>query len=97
MQAAVNLKFSFARCLGLEDWHIFRPSMRNPNQRFPLASFDVISCLNVLDRCERPLTLLSQMRDCIPVDVGRIIVALVLPYKPFVELGKLHLMRLAFA
>eukprot|EP00039_Didymoeca_costata_P006612 m.91908 g.91908 ORF g.91908 m.91908 type:complete len:144 (-) comp13320_c0_seq10:1457-1888(-) len=48
--------------------------------------YDVISCLNVLDRCEYPLTLLSDMRDSIGKE-GRIILAVVLPFCPFVENG----------
>jgi len=48
--------------------------------------FDVISCLNVLDRCDRPLTLLRQMRDTLTPN-GTIIVAVVYPFRPFVEDG----------
>jgi SAM-dependent methyltransferase len=49
--------------------------------------YDVISCLNVLDRCDRPLSLLRKMRDCLVPGSGRLFIALVLPYSPFVESG----------
>ena len=53
--------------------------------------YDVISCLNVLDRCDKPLALIEDMRDSILPVTGRIIIALVLPYHAFVELGKAQL------
>lgn len=46
----------------------------------------VISALNLLDRCDRPLTLLRQLRDTLRPG-GRAIVALVLPYHHYVETG----------
>ena len=49
-------------------------------------TYNVISCLNVLDRCERPVTLLRTMRDHLEPG-GLLFVALVLPYCPFVESG----------
>ena len=52
--------------------------------------FDLISCLNVLDRADKPMTLLRQMRDCLSPD-GRIIIAVVLPFCPFVEVGSRQL------
>ena len=56
--------------------------------RQPLAGgpFDVVSCLNVLDRCDRPLTLLGNLRAQLKDD-GLLIIALVLPYQPFVYTG----------
>lgn len=49
--------------------------------------FNVILCLNVLDRCDRPNTLLRQLRDALAFG-GRLIVALVLPFNPYVEVGE---------
>ncbi|XP_025209170.1 methyltransferase-like protein 9 [Melanaphis sacchari] len=46
--------------------------------------FDVVSCLNLLDRCSNPAKLLQEMKNAVKPN-GRIIVALVLPYKPFDE------------
>ena len=57
-------------------------TMKEPRQ------YDVISCLNVLDRCDKPLALIEDMRDSIVPVTGRIIIALVLPYHAFVELGR---------
>ncbi|RNA32722.1 methyltransferase 9 [Brachionus plicatilis] len=48
------------------------------------VKFDAISCLNLLDRCDKPLSLLKQMKKALKPN-GLLIVALVLPYKPYVE------------
>ncbi|XP_073968613.1 protein-L-histidine N-pros-methyltransferase [Rhodnius prolixus] len=48
--------------------------------------YDVVSCLNVLDRCDRPLTLLGQIRAGMKPG-AMAIVAIVLPFKPYVEVG----------
>ncbi|KAG8340628.1 putative DREV methyltransferase [Trypanosoma vivax] len=48
--------------------------------------YDVISCLNVLDRADRPLDLLCSMRDSLRAD-GILLLAVVLPWCPFVEDG----------
>ncbi len=48
--------------------------------------FDVISLLNVLDRCDKPLTLLRQIRTRLRSD-GVLILAVVLPFCAFVESG----------
>ncbi len=52
----------------------------------PDGPYDVIACLNVLDRCDRPLSLLGNLRAGLR-DQGLLIVALVLPYQPFVYDG----------
>jgi SAM-dependent methyltransferase len=80
-------------------------------------TFDVVSCLNVLDRCPAPKTLLRQIRDILRPETGRLgsahclltwqrltdicacracracravgvlLLAVVLPFCPFVESG----------
>ncbi|CAF1453517.1 unnamed protein product [Adineta steineri] len=52
--------------------------------------FDVITCLNVLDRCEKPLTLLKKIREHLNPDNGRVIITLVLPFKPYTEYNDDH-------
>ncbi|XP_065339788.1 protein-L-histidine N-pros-methyltransferase [Cloeon dipterum] len=47
--------------------------------------FDVVSCLNLLDRCSKPWSLLTEIRKSLVPDTGRLIVALVLPFQPYVE------------
>jgi SAM-dependent methyltransferase len=49
-------------------------------------AFDAVALLNVLDRCDKPYTLL---RNCLKLlkSGGRLIVALALPYRPFYFLG----------
>ncbi|KAK2191304.1 hypothetical protein NP493_54g00026 [Ridgeia piscesae] len=61
--------------LGLDEWHSGS------------HKFDVISCLNLLDRCDQPATLLRNMKAALVPDTGRLIVATVLPFKPYVEYG----------
>lgn len=65
--------FSCARCDVARD-HI------------PAAPYDVITCLNVLDRCAYPLTLLERAARALKPD-GQLCLALALPYSPFVYDG----------
>jgi len=51
-------------------------------QELPGAGFDLITCLNVLDRTARPRRLLARLRDLLEPG-GRLVIALVLPYEPF--------------
>ncbi|CAF3421324.1 unnamed protein product [Rotaria sp. Silwood1] len=53
-------------------------------------TFDVITCLNVLDRCEKPLTLLKQIRKHLNPKTGRLIISLVLPFQPYFEYNNNH-------
>jgi SAM-dependent methyltransferase len=52
----------------------------------PGAQFDLISCLNVLDRTARPRTLLRRLVALLEPR-GRLIIALALPYRPFYYVG----------
>ncbi len=48
--------------------------------------FDFVACLNLLDRCAEPLTVLDQIKSSLkPGSDAFVIVALVLPVKPYVE------------
>ncbi|KAB0393346.1 hypothetical protein E2I00_017831 [Balaenoptera physalus] len=47
--------------------------------------YGIISCLNLLDRCDQPLTLLKDIRSVLEPTRGRVILALVLPFHPYVE------------
>jgi SAM-dependent methyltransferase len=49
--------------------------------------FDCVALLNVLDRCDTPRTLLAQLRDLLLPGDGRLLLAVVLPFRPFVEDG----------
>ena len=49
--------------------------------------FDVVSLLNVLDRCDKPKTLLREIRPLLRRPGGQLLVAVVLPFCPFVEDG----------
>jgi len=50
------------------------------------VQYDLISCLNLLDRCDTPLTLLKNIHSRL-ADHGILLVALVLPFGPYVETG----------
>lgn len=51
--------------------------------------FSCICMLNLLDRCSKPRTMLNSAREAL-TDDGLLIVALVLPYKPYVEVTSDH-------
>jgi len=69
-------------CLGLDG-----PGGWDRSAAEPQAKYDVISCLNVLDRCDRPRTMLRQLRDSVKPDTGRVVIVVVLPFGPSVEAG----------
>lgn len=48
--------------------------------------YDMISCLNVLDRCDKPVSLLRQIKAALKPN-AKAIIAIVLPFKPYVETG----------
>ncbi|CAH8583231.1 unnamed protein product [Schistosoma turkestanicum] len=47
--------------------------------------FDVISCLNLLDRCTAPITLLKRIHKALKPTTGVLILGIVLPLKQYVE------------
>ena len=47
--------------------------------------YDVISCLNLLDHCVQPLTLLKGIRSVLETTQGTVIFALVLLFHSYVE------------
>ncbi|XP_037547519.1 methyltransferase-like protein 9 [Nematolebias whitei] len=49
--------------------------------------YNVISCLNLLDRCDDPLQLLQDIRRSLVPKTGRLVLAAVLPFQPWVEIG----------
>lgn len=63
--------------LGIDEWH--RTGFR----------YDLISCLNLLDRCDEPLQLLRDIKKSLVPGTGRLILAAVLPFQPYVETGKM--------
>ncbi|MFO0571776.1 MAG: methyltransferase domain-containing protein [Polyangiaceae bacterium] len=53
----------------------------------PLAGrFDVVSCLNVIDRTSRPASLLQRIRELV-AENGRLVLATPLPFEPFAYAG----------
>ena len=63
------------KVLEVESWSGPRPEF-----------YDMISCLNLLDRCEKPETLLNEIQGALKPG-GLLLVALVLPFRPWVEFG----------
>ena len=55
------------------------------------GAFDIVSCLNVLDRADRPKRLLEDLKTLVKPGTGRIVLAVVLPFCPFVESGSRQL------
>ena len=72
----IILFFFSCRVLTIEDW---------PQVDY---TFDVISCLNLLDRCDKPMTILKYIHKKLTPGTGRLLLALVLPFHPYVEFGK---------
>ncbi|TWW54242.1 protein-L-histidine N-pros-methyltransferase-like [Takifugu flavidus] len=70
-----NLQRRNYKVLGIDEWH---------QTGF---KYDVISCLNLLDRCDNPLLLLRNIQWSLVPDTGRLILAVVLPFQPYVEVG----------
>ncbi|XP_066289434.1 protein-L-histidine N-pros-methyltransferase-like isoform X4 [Branchiostoma lanceolatum] len=64
------------RLLDIEEW---------PTPQSGLT-YDLISCLNLLDRCDKPRTVLEDIRRSLSPD-GHLILAVVLPFSPCVESG----------
>lgn len=62
--------------LGTDEWHQIG------------YKYDVISCLNLLDRCDDPLLLLRDIQRSLVPLTGRLILAIVLPFQPYVEIGE---------
>jgi len=67
-----RLKEKDYKILDIHDWH-------------KSVKFDVISALNIIDRCSHPLELLQNIRLSLVADTGRALVAVVLPFNPYVE------------
>lgn len=60
------------------------------NEICELKNVELILCLNVLDRCFDPFTLLKEIHTAL-APTGRAVVALVLPYMHYVETNTSHL------
>eukprot|EP00933_Yihiella_yeosuensis_P017234 TRINITY_DN14456_c0_g1_i1.p1 TRINITY_DN14456_c0_g1~~TRINITY_DN14456_c0_g1_i1.p1 ORF type:complete len:386 (-),score=64.90 TRINITY_DN14456_c0_g1_i1:23-1030(-) len=54
----------------------------------PDGKVDCVALLNVLDRCSEPCSLLRQLRLRLRPGSGKLLLAVVLPFRPFVEVGR---------
>ena len=69
---------------------VFDADSVQPVESWHQGTYDVICALNLLDRCSHPLTLLRQMASALPPSGGRLLVALVWPFQPYVEMTADH-------
>lgn len=75
LSLSLSLSF-FVRLLEIDEWQ---------NSGF---QYDVISCLNLLDRCDQPLDLLRDIKQALVPGSGRVILAAVVPFQPWIEIGE---------
>ncbi|CAH8872785.1 unnamed protein product [Trichobilharzia szidati] len=68
--------------LDVDSWDF--PNKEWNTQKVP-SHFDVISCLNLLDRCIAPITLLKRISRALKPITGVLILGIVLPLKQYVE------------
>jgi len=74
-----------ARKLRRRGYKVYRTDIANgrvPDE----APFDVVACLNVIDRCARPISLLERIRQILSPS-GRLVLAIPLPLDPFTYSG----------
>ena len=50
--------------------------------------FEAVALLNILDRCDAPISLMKQAKEVLDPVNGRLIVAVVLPFRPVVQDGR---------
>lgn len=80
---------------GLVQLYLFITSMYDcrllsVNEWYNKQQYNLISCLNVLDRCERPYQLLQQIHQSLKPE-GLAVIAVVLPFESYVESGTAYL------
>lgn len=85
----------FERVCVTEDSHVMRRALSRRGfavrgwdltRTRPTERFEVVSCLNVLDRCARPRSLLGHVREAL-AEVGTALVSVPLPLSPHVHVG----------
>lgn len=50
--------------------------------------FEAVALVNILDRCDAPISLMKQVKEVLDPTYGRLIVAVVLPFRPVVQDGR---------
>ncbi|KAK4474728.1 hypothetical protein MN116_001853 [Schistosoma mekongi] len=68
--------------LDVDSWKLISKQLDTPEVP---SHFDVISCLNLLDRCTAPITLLKRINQALKPITGILILGIVLPLKQYVE------------
>ncbi len=79
--ATTEMSWGMARRLRRRGYLCFRVDVTETG--VPDEPWEAISCLNVLDRCARPLTLLERLREALAPG-GELILSMPLPYMPLV-------------
>jgi SAM-dependent methyltransferase len=92
-EVTAHLSPLFARTYVTEVSHTMRTLLQNRGYELLEIDtwhhdrkFDVISCLNLIDRCDTPNQLLTQIRTTLEPD-GVVLLAVVLPFSAYVESG----------
>jgi hypothetical protein len=73
-----------ARVLGRRGFECVRTDVATSG--VPRPGYDLITALNVIDRCARPRTLLARLTDALAPE-GRLVLATPFPFRPFVYDG----------
>lgn len=81
---ATELSRAMARRLRARGYRVWTTDVAE--QGAPDPPYEVVSCLNVLDRCLLPLSLVRNCRDAL-ASKGRLVLGVPLPYSPHVYLG----------
>ncbi|KAI5645494.1 DREV methyltransferase domain-containing protein [Phthorimaea operculella] len=83
-QYATEISASMRKALGKKGYRLL-----DVDDWWRGQSFDCVCMMNLLDRCSKPRTMLRQARTAIKQN-GVLLLALVLPYKPYVEVNPDH-------
>ncbi|CAH0761079.1 unnamed protein product [Diatraea saccharalis] len=81
---ATEISASMRKALGSKGY-----SLLDTDDWWREKQFDCVCMMNLLDRCSKPKTMLKQAKTAIAPG-GVLLLALVLPYKPYVEGNNIH-------
>jgi SAM-dependent methyltransferase len=76
--------------LGYKEYHdpdLDGPPPHGEQKRIENSIFDVVFLFNVIDRCDRPITLLQQIMRRLRSPASRLVLATPIPFHPIVEAG----------
>ncbi|CAK4714355.1 unnamed protein product [Aphanomyces euteiches] len=83
---STEVSIPMVRALNARDFHATHTTDLSHPDVVAQGPYDFISLLNVLDRADKPLTLLHQIHNLLSPN-GVLLIAIVLPFSAFVEVG----------